>query len=309
MFNLAKKMQILITGATGLIGKKLQKLLVADKHIVHYLTTDKSKIISDKHVKGFYWNPKLKIIDEKSMDSVDVIVHLAGATIAKRWTASYKKEILDSRLDSLNLIYTTLQKKENKVRQIVSASGTAIYSDSYDTIYTEKETNFASGFLSDVVKQWEACATKFKLLNKKVCLLRTGIVYDRNEGALSKILIPIKLGLGASYGDGNQIQSWIHSDDIASLYYFLIQKEADGIYNAVSPNPVTDKVLTKTVATLLNKPLFMPNIPRFLMQFILGDMCELLFTNKNISAQKALDEGFTFKFPDINTALKDILKN
>ncbi len=301
-------MQILITGATGLIGKKLQTLLLKNNHDVKYLTTNKEKIKTEAHLKGFYWNPKLKIIDEKALENVDVIVHLAGATIAKRWTKKYKKEILESRIDAINLIYDQLKSKENCVTQIISASGTAIYPDSFDKIYTENETQIATGFLSDVVVQWEACANQFKTLNKKVALLRTGIVYDKNEGALSKILMPIQLGIGSSYGSGKQIQSWIHSDDIAKLYFFLIQKNAEGIYNAVSPEPVSDSFLTKTIAKILNKPLFMPNIPRFFMQLILGDMCELLFTNKNISSQKAINEGFEFDFPKIENALQNILK-
>jgi uncharacterized protein (TIGR01777 family) len=301
-------MQILITGATGLIGKKLQKLLIAENHTVNYLTTDKNKITTNDNLKGYYWNPKTGNIDKNAFDNVEVIVHLAGATIAKRWTKAYKKEIVDSRLDSLNLIFETLKIKENSVKQIISASGTAIYPDSFNKIYTETETEFAPGFLSDVVVKWEACANQFKSLNKKVCVLRTGIVYDKNEGALSKILIPIRLGIGSSYGSGKQIQSWIHGDDIAKLYFFLIQKNAEGIYNAVSLEPISDSFLTKTIAKILQRPLFMPNIPRFFMQLILGDMCELLFTNKTISSQKAIDEGFTFNFPKIEEALQNILK-
>ena len=302
-------MKILITGATGLIGKKLQNLLIQENHTINYLTTDKNKIINSANIKGFYWNPKLGLIDKDSIDKVDVIVHLAGASIAKRWTKTYKKEIIDSRIESLKLLYQTLKNEKNQVSQIISASGTAIYPDSFSKRYIEKETKIAKGFLSDVVQKWEACSNEFRTLNIKVCLVRTGIVYDKNEGALSKILIPFRLGIGSGFGSGKQMQSWIHADDIAKLYYFLIQKNAEGIYNAVAPEPVSDKILTETIAKILKKSLFMPNIPRFIMQFILGDMCELLFTNKNISSQKAIDEGFIFQYSGIEVALKNILKN
>ena len=162
--------------------------------------------------------------------------------------------------------------------------------------------------MSNVVVKWEESVDQFKLLAIKVCKVRTGIVYDKNGGALAEILKPIKLGLGASFGSGKQIQSWIHIDDVVNMYYFLIKNNADGVYNAVAPETVSGHKLTKTIAKILKKPLFMPNIPRFMMQLILGDMCELLFTNKNISSKKVINEGFAFKFPEIETAMSDILK-
>ncbi len=301
-------MKILITGATGFVGKQLSKLLIDNNISINYLSTSKTKIESKPNYQGFYWNPDEGKIDESSLIGVDAIIHLAGANIAKRWTKSYKQEIIESRILSTNLLYNTLKRNPHQVKQIISASGTAIYPDSFSKIYSETETEIADGFLSNVVVNWEKSVDQFKLLAIKVCKVRTGIVYDKDGGALAEILKPIKLGFGSSYGSGKQIQSWIHIHDVVNLYYFLLKNNSEGVYNAVAPETVSDEKLTKAIARILKKPLFMPNIPRFVMQLILGDMCELLFTNKNISSKKAINEGFKFKFPDIDVALEDILK-
>jgi uncharacterized protein (TIGR01777 family) len=300
-------MTILITGATGLVGTDLSESLINQGHKIHYLTTSNKKIESKLNFKGFYWNPKTAEIDVNCLENVDAIIHLAGANIANRWTNSYKKEILDSRILSTNLLFETLKNNKNQVKNFISASGTAIYPDSETAIYKEDFNGKADGFLSNVVIEWEASADKISALNINVCKLRTGIVYAKNGGALQEIVKPIKLGIGSSFGTGNQMQSWIHIDDLVKIYEFCLQKNISGVVNAVAPNPVSDKMLTKTIASILKKPLFMPNIPRFVMKLILGDMHELLFTDKNISSQKIVNQGFVFQYPDIENALKDIL--
>ena len=300
-------MKILITGATGFIGQKLTKLFIDNAVFVHYLTTSKDKIESKPFYQGFYWNHDEGKIDENCFIGVDVIIHLAGANIAHRWTKTYKQEVIESRVLTANLLFNALKKNPHQVKQIISASGTAIYPDSSTKIYDENETQFADGFLSNVVIKWEESADQFKLLNIKVCKLRTGIVYANNGGALAEIIKPIKLGFGASFGSWQQVQSWIHLTDVVNMYYFLATNNLEGTFNAVAPEKTTDEKLTKAIAKILKKPLFMPNIPRFVMQLILGDMCELLFTNKNISSKKIIDAGFKFQFPELNGALEDIL--
>jgi uncharacterized protein len=301
-------MKVLITGATGLVGKKLVKKLLFEKIEVHYLSTSKLKLKNKLYYTGFYWNPKTGQINDKAFDGVDAIIHLAGANIASRWTIAYKKEILGSRILSSNLLFETLKRIPNQVKQVISASGTAIYPDSFDKIFSETETQIATGFLSDVVVQWEQSISKIEVLNIKVCKVRTGIVYAKKGGALPEIIKPIRWGFGTSFGSGKQIQSWIHIQDLVAMYYFLLIHNKNGIFNAISPETVSDEKLTKTIATVLKKPLFLPNIPRFIMKLILGDMHELLFTNKNISSQKVINEGFVFKFPTIEKAITDILK-
>jgi len=300
-------MRILITGATGLIGSELVLLLLQNGISVHYLTTSKRKIENQPNYKGFFWNPKLGIIDENCLMGVDAIIHLAGASISKRWTKSYKQEIIESRIFSSNLLFKIVKENPNQVKQIISASGTAIYPNSSSTVYTEDSKTIADNFLSNVVLKWEESVDKFQSLNIKVCKLRTGVVFSDKGGALLEIVKPIKLGLGSPFGDGKQVQSWIHLHDLVAMYLFAVENSLEGVYNAVAPHPITNSELTKNIATILEKPLFMPNIPKFVMKLILGDMHELLFDNKKISAQKIINAGFVFQYLTSEKALKDIL--
>lgn len=300
-------MRILITGATGLIGSELVLLLLQNGVSIHYLTTSKHKIENQLNYKGFFWNPKKGFIDENCLMGVDAIIHLAGATIAKRWTKAYQQEIIESRIFSSNVLFKALKENPHQVKQIVSASGTAIYPNSSTKVYSEDSSEIEDDFLGNVVLKWEESVDKFKSIGIKVCKLRTGIVLSAKGGALLEILKPIKLGLGSSFGDGKQMQSWIHIHDLAALYFFAVNHSWEGVYNAVAPNPITNAALTKTIATILEKPLFMPNIPKFVMKLILGKMHELLFTNKNLSAQKAIRQGFGFQYTTAEKALINIL--
>ncbi len=300
-------MKVLITGATGLIGTELVSLLLQNGITVNYLTTSKNKIINELNYNGFYWSPEQGIIDENCLMGVDSIINLAGANISKRWTNSYKQEIIESRLLSSALLFKAVKSNPNQVKQIVSASGTSIYPNSDTIIFDENSTQVNDNFLGNVVVKWEESADKFATLGLKVCKLRTGIVLSSKGGALVEMLKTIKLGLGSSFGSGKQIQSWIHIHDIAALYYFAINNNLEGVYNAVSPNPVTNEELTFSIAKVLKKLLFMPNIPKFIMKLILGEMHELLFENRHLSANKIIDEGFVFKFKTIDNALKNIL--
>jgi len=301
-------MRILITGATGLVGSELISLLLQNNISIHYLTITEEKDKDQPNCTGFFWNPQQGIIDENCLIGVDAIIHLAGATISKRWTNAQKQQIIESRVLSSNTLYKALKENPHQVKQIVSASAVGIYPDSFTAVYTENSTAIDDGFLGNVVVKWEESVDKFKRLNIKVCKLRTGIVFAKKGGALQEMTKPIKLGLGSSFGDGKQIQSWIHIHDLAAMYFFAVQNSWEEVYNAVAPDPVTNEVQTKLIAKILKKPLFMPNIPRFLMKLILGEMHELLFTNKNVSPKKAIESGFTFQFPTIEKALRDILE-
>lgn len=299
-------MKILITGATGLIGEDLVKLLLSKGHSVNYLTTSKAKIVNKPNYRGFYWNPTQSKIDENCIYGIDVIVHLAGASIAKRWTNTYKQEIIESRVLSSELLYNLVRKHPNQVKQFVSASGTAVYPESFDKVYDETTSDSEVSFLSNVVNKWEESADRFQVLGLKVCKLRTGIVLSNRGGALTEMIKPIKLGFGAPIGNGKQIQSWIHIKDLVSMYCFVIEKQLEGIYNAVTPYPVSNKELTTVIAKRLKKPLFLPNIPIFIMKLFLGEMSYLLFSSKKLSSQKIINEGFQFQYPNIKEAIADL---
>lgn len=299
-------MKILITGATGLIGNKLVKLLLAKNHTVYYLTTSKLKIVSKPNYQGFYWNPQQSKIDENCIYEVDTIVHLAGANIAKRWTNTYKQEIIESRTLSSELLYNLVRKNPNQVKQFISASGTAIYPESFDKIYDETTKETEDSFLSNVVKKWEESANRFQVLGLKVCILRTGIVLSNLGGALPEMVKSIKMGFGAAMGNGKQMQSWIHINDLVEMYCFVIENQLEGLYNAVTPNPISNQELTTVIAKTLKKPLFLPNIPQFLMKIVLGEMSYLLFSSKKLSPEKIIDKGFQYKFSEIKEAIADL---
>lgn len=300
-------MKLLITGATGFIGTALVKKLNQKGHIIHYLTTSKDKLENSENYKGFYWNPDTKEIDVSCFDGVEAIIHLAGANIAKRWTRNYRKEIISSRTETSSLLLTSLKEINHQIKHIISASGTAIYPESYDRVYDENDSETADDFLAKVVKVWENGISNFEYLGLKVAKIRTGVVYGKNGGAFQEIVKPIKFGLGAVMGNGKQVQSWIHLDDLVNLYCFVLENNLEGIYNAVAPETISNKDQTKAIAKKLHKPLFLPNIPRFMMKFILGEMSLLLFTSKKLSSKKIQEKGFQFKYPNFDSALNELL--
>lgn len=299
-------MKILITGATGLIGQELVSLFLDKGHAVNYLTTSQRKIISKPNCFGYQWNPIENTIDEDCLINVDVIIHLAGASIAKRWTTTYKQEIIESRINSAGLLYKTLKNNPHQVQQFISASGTAIYPESELDTYDESTKSTDDSFLATVVQKWEESADAFQQLGIKVCKLRTGVVFANNGGALPEMAKPIKMGFGANMGNGKQIQSWIHHKDLVHLYYFAFQNQLEGVFNAVAPHPVSNAELTKIIAKAIHKPLFLPNIPQFVMKLILGEMSFLLFSSKNLSSEKIQKLGFQFSFPTCQEAIADL---
>ncbi|MEX0996687.1 MAG: TIGR01777 family oxidoreductase [Flavobacteriaceae bacterium] len=300
-------MRVLITGATGLIGKELVKQCLKQQIEVHYLTTSKSKIDDKENYKGFYWNPRQGEIDTSSIQGVDAIIHLAGATISKRWTKSYKTEILESRVLTGNILFNTLQKNEHKIKHFISSSGVNVYPSDFDKLYSEEFEGVDDSFLGNVVVSWEEVAEKFNHLNLKVSKIRTGMVLDAEDGALPQIIKPIKFGVGAALGSGKQWQSWIHIQDIARLYAHVLTSKLEGTFNAVAPEPVTNSEMTKVLAKHLKKPLFLPNVPEFALKLALGEMAILLTSSQKVSSQKIENTGFEFDFPSLQMAVQDLL--
>lgn len=301
-------MTVLITGATGLVGQELVSLLLQNGFTVHYLSTSKSKLVSQNNYKGFYWNPKTSEIDLNALTDVEVIVHLAGASVAKKWTPSYKQEIIESRVLSTRLLYKTLQKNLHQVKQIVSASAIGIYPNDLNYIYHETDNKVDNSFLGNVVQQWEEEVNQFEKLQIKVAKIRIGIVLTKNGGALQEMVKPIKMGVGAAFGSGLQYQSWIHIQDLVAIFQFVIQNQLSGVFNGVAPYPVTNSELTKAIAKTLGKPFFLPNIPQFAMKIILGEMHQILFSSQHVSCKKLLDLKYQFKFASLDKALNDLLK-
>lgn len=300
-------MRVLITGATGLIGQEIVKRCHENDIQVNFLTTNKSKIQNTENYQGFYWNPKIKEIDSTCFNGVDAIIHLAGASISKRWIPIYKDKISQSRLDSTALLINALKGETHSIKQVVSASAIGIYPDSITNYYEENFKESSASFLGQVVKNWEQAVDGFSKLGIIVSKIRIGLVLAKNGGALQEIARPNKYGLGAAFGSGKQWQSWIHSHDLANMFLYVLQKKLSGVYNGVAPNPVTNQELTKTVAKVLHKPLFMPNIPKFFMKFILGEMHILLFESQRVSSKKIENKAFYFEYNYLEKALNNLM--
>ncbi|WP_330442004.1 TIGR01777 family oxidoreductase [Flavobacterium sp. C4GT6] len=300
-------MRVLITGATGLVGNELVSLLLNRGIQINYLTTSKSKIRKDDSYTGFYWNPEKGVIDEDCINGVDVIIHLAGAPIAKRWTDSYKKEILNSRIVTTNMLYNLLKSKENNVHQFISASAIGIYPDSMDEVYSEDNTVVDDSFVGKVVEKWEEVVDKIKELEIRVAKIRIGLVLSSKGGMLAELAKPVSYGVGSAFGSGKQIQSWIHIEDLVEIFFYVLNNEMEGVFNAVAPYPVSQNDLVKCVAKVLKKPYFMPNVPKFVMKMMLGDMSMLMFTSQNVSAKKIIATGYQFKFLSLEKAIANEL--
>ena len=300
-------MKVLITGATGLIGQHIVRLCHQASFDVNYLTTSKEKLSDSSNYRGFFWDPKNGDIDVACFEDVEVIFHLAGATVAKRWTSSYKKEIIESRTVSTNLLLASIKEIKHSVRHIVSASAIGIYPDSFQNYYVEDAPQRDTGFLGQVVTRWEEAVNQFEALDIKVSLLRIGLVLSKQGGAFPKIAGPIKYGLGAFFGNGKQWQSWIHINDLAQMFMFVMNEELTGVFNAVAPNPVSNKKLTCTIAHKMNKKIVLPGIPRLMLKLFLGDMHTLLYASQRVGSSRISSAGFEFEYDNIESAVEDLV--
>lgn len=301
-------MNILITGATGLIGRKLTNDLLLNGYAVNYLTTRKSQIKSNSKINGYYWNPEKNIIDLECFKNVDTIINLAGSNIAKRWSDSNKLDILNSRIKSLNLLKHSISNNKINIKKIISASAIGIYPSSVDNVYKENESLISDSFLGMVVCQWESAVNSFKDLEIDVAIVRIGLVLSRDGGILSKSILPILYGFGSFFGNGNQWQSWIHFQDISNIFYHILKYDLSGVFNGVSPNPVTNKTFTKKIAKFLNRPLLLPNLKKWMMRLLLGEMHTIIFESQNVSCEKLTKSKFKFKFDNFDQAIADLLK-
>jgi uncharacterized protein (TIGR01777 family) len=295
---------VLLTGGTGLLGKKLTEELLNKGYAVSHLSR---KPGNDPRVKTFLWDIHKGIIDEAAIDGIDTIIHLAGTGIADgRWTKERKKELIESRTKSIGLIYNLLKSKPNKVNAVISASATGYYSNRGNELMHE-DSPPAHDFLGTCCIEWEKAVDAGEQLGLRVLKFRTGVVLDKDGGALPQLALPIKLGVGSPLGNGKAWVPWIHHKDVVDMYlYGLEHTELEGAYNMVAPTPITNKQLTQAVAKQLHRPLWLPNVPAFVLKLIFGEMSLVVLGSTKVSAQKIEEAGFKFKFVKIENALRNI---
>lgn len=298
--------QILITGATGMVGKQLIPALQALGHQVSILSRKKVTI---EGVKVYLWDVYKQTIDKESLNGIDTIIHLAGEGIGdKKWTEERKKQIIDSRVLSGQLLYKTIKETNAPIKTFVSASAVGFYGDRGEEILSEKSDS-GTGFLSACCIKWEQAADEGIALGIRVVKIRIGLILSKDGGALASMEKPIKYFVGAALGNGKQWMPWIHLDDIVRIFSKATEDEQMvGPYNACAPFPVTNKLFTKTLADKLNRPVWPINVPPFILKSLLGEMSILPLMSNNTTSQKLLDAGYLFNYVEIDDALDSIYK-
>lgn len=292
--------KILISGGSGLLGAHLVPFLEAKGFMPAILSRDKSNV--DKAI--YHWDLSKANIDVESLQGASAIIHLAGAGIAeKAWTSKRKKEILESRVKSSELLFDTLKKTNHGIKTIISASAVGIYGDGGEDLKTE-DSAIDKGFLQETCVAWEKSVRCFEELGIRVVILRIGVVLAKNGGALPQMALPIKLFVGAPLGSGKQFISWIHIDDLCGIItYVLMNEEINGVFNAVSSIPLSNKDFYKVLASNLSRPLWPVSVPSFLLQIILGEKSEIILHGQKVSNAKIRMAGYKFKYVSLNEAI------
>ena len=301
-------MKVLITGATGLIGSQIVKDCTKSNIKVNFLSTSKTKIIRSNLVNGYYWNPKKNIIDLDCFNNIDSIISLSGTSIFKLWTTRNRKEIINSRVESLNFLRKCIIENNISIKNLVSASAIGIYPNSKEIEYSEEDKSFSNSFLAEVVNKWENAANTFETIGVNVSIIRIGLVLSEKAGVLKQTMLPMKFGLGIVFGSGEQWQSWIHIEDISRIFLFMLEKDLSGVYNGVSKNPLTNLEFTRIISSNFSIMPYTLKIPRIFFKILFGKMHVLFFNSHKISSRKILDKGFSFKFANLKDAIKDIIR-
>lgn len=295
---------ILIAGATGLVGEQLISKLLADGHQISILAR---KPTSKKNVKVYLWDVYQQKIDYQALEGIDTIINLTGEGIAdKPWTAERKQQIIDSRVKSAELIFKAIKETNARIESYISASAVGIYGDREDEVLDE-ESLHGSGFMADCCIAWEKAADQGIALGIRVVKIRIGIVLSEKGGALASMEKPVNYFAGAGLGSGKQWMPWIHINDLVHIFVqTVIDQNMFDAYNATAPSPVTNQTFTKTLGKVLHRPIWPFNVPKFVLKAILGEMSILPLISTNTSAQKILNTGFQFRYLNLEKAIEAI---
>jgi uncharacterized protein (TIGR01777 family) len=293
--------KIVVSGASGLIGSALVPSLESRDHEVVRL------VRRDPRVAGeVAWDPAAGTIDAAGLHGVGAAVNLSGANLDRRWTESNKREIVESRVSTTDLLARTLARLEPRPSVLVCAGGTGIYGDRGDEILTE-ESEPGSGFLADLGVAWEAAAEPARAAGIRVVNFRQGIVLSRDGGALRRMLLPFRLGVGGRVGSGKQWWSWVSLDDLVSAYVLALESDVAGPVNLASPNPATSVQFTTSLGRALHRPTVFP-LPAFAVKAVFGEKGEaVLLHGQRVLPARLLDSGFAFARPDLDGALRHAL--
>jgi uncharacterized protein len=293
-------MRILVSGGTGFIGQALCPQLAKDGHEVIVWSRQANPEVAEGIAA-------IQRLDELSGPDPDAVINLAGASIADgRWTEARKRLLVDSRVETTGKLVEWMRAMPRPPRALISASAVGYYGEQGNRVITES-TPPSAGFTHDLCVQWENEALKAESLGVRVCLVRTGVVLDRDGGALAKMLLPFKMGAGGRLGSGEHYFPWVHRADIAGIYQWLVENEqASGPYNASAPNPVTNAEFTRTLGRVLKRPTLFP-MPEPILRLLFGEMAELLLVSNRMMPTRLLDEGFEFRYPELKSALRAIL--
>lgn len=302
-----KNQQILVTGGTGFIGRALCPTLIEQGHGITILTRNAK-------TSNNLFSGKVRFVSDLNQlspgEHFDTVINLAGEPISQRWTTQSKAAMIESRIQTTQALVNFMKRAKNRPTTFISGSAVGIYGTDEDTIFSENtpaSDDPVGLFPRDLCEQWEAEAHKAKILGIRTCLLRTGVVLEKDDGALAKLLLPFKLGLGGRLGSGNQWFSWIHRDDLVRLIIHIMNNESiEGPVNATAPAPITNAVFTKALGKAMKRPILLP-MPAFQVKLLFGEMGRaILLAGQNVVPEKALNDGFEFHYSTIDHALKGI---
>ena len=296
--------KILIAGGTGFVGKKLIPFLVEKGYSIHVLTRNPSAN-SSKNIRFFQWEIERQYIDKKAFEGVEILINLTGANIGeKRWTEQRKKEIIDSRKNSIDVLYQYISENKFNINTFISSSAVGFYGAvTTDKTFVETSEN-GNDFLASVCQKWEDAALKFNDLGIRTIILRKGVILGKEGGMVKKLSPLAKLGINVSLGSGKQYLPWIDIRDLVRLYdFFLSNAQLSGIYNAVATEQITMSDLSKALLQAFGKKSFLPNAPAFVIRLLFGEMAVMLLEGSKVSNEKLKTTGFSFEFDTIEKSL------
>ena len=301
------KKNVLLTGGTGFVGKELTKLLINSGYTVSILS--RSKRENTATIFYYTWDIQKQTIEKEAVLNADYIIHLAGANIAERpWTSKRKEEIINSRQQSAQLIYSVLKKNDKKLDAFVSASAVGIYGAVNGEEICTESTAVGEDFLGLTCQKWEAAADQFGKLGIRTVKVRTGLVLGKDDGFLNKLTPIFKWRLGSALGSGKQYMPWIHVEDLCAIYLEALKNpNMDGAYNAAISDSTTNADFSKTLAKVFGYKIWLPNVPGFLIKMVLGEMSKIVLTGRRISSNKVEELGFQFKHNNLEDTLRKCL--